>query len=179
MFLLELQDRLLDPEGQLAGMPVGPAGAVRQPRDPAVLVPTEDLVASLAGDLELPTQPRHLLPVPADGPQTADARPSCDTPDTASAYPPQIPKSVHLYLRNKLSPFNQEGHSEAVFRHEELVGRIGLHDNPVTDRFDKRRAVVLRITAKPHLDRRQWLQGYFTEDARSRGIHCWRQGSTQ
>src|SRR5215469_5241979 len=67
MLLLELQDRLLDLERQLPGMPVGPSGAISEPLDPAVLVTAEDLVAGLAGDLELPTQPGHLLPVQQTG----------------------------------------------------------------------------------------------------------------
>jgi len=67
MFALELDDGLLDLEGELAGMPVGSAGAIRQPISPTVLVPAENLVASLAGDLELPAQHCHLLPVQQTG----------------------------------------------------------------------------------------------------------------
>src|SRR5580700_311341 len=37
-------------------MPIRSAGAIRQPISPAVLVAAEDLVAGLAGDLELPAQ---------------------------------------------------------------------------------------------------------------------------
>src|SRR5205085_5778127 len=63
MLLLQLHDRLLDLEGELAGMAVGPSGAIRQAIHPTVLVPAKDLVAGLAGDPELPAQHRHLLPV--------------------------------------------------------------------------------------------------------------------
>src|SRR5437763_1946836 len=61
--LLELGDGLLDLEGELAGMAVGPSGAIRQALHPAILVAVEDLVAGLARDLELPAQHRHLLPI--------------------------------------------------------------------------------------------------------------------
>src|SRR6059058_529791 len=67
VLLLELDDGLLDLEGELAGMPVGPSGAIRQAIQPTVLVTTEDLVAGLAGDPELPAQHRHLLPVEPTG----------------------------------------------------------------------------------------------------------------
>src|SRR6516162_8925787 len=62
VLLLELDDGLLNLKGQLPGVTVGPPGAVRQPLHPAVLVAAKDLVPGLAGDLELPAQPRHLLP---------------------------------------------------------------------------------------------------------------------
>src|SRR5207248_1737143 len=67
VLLLELDDGLLDLKGELAGMPVGPSGAIRQAIQPTVLVTTEDLVAGLAGDPELPAQHRHLLPVEPTG----------------------------------------------------------------------------------------------------------------
>src|SRR5213592_1684980 len=72
LLLLELDDGLLDLEGELTGMPVGPSGAIRQALHPAVLVAAEDLVAGLARDPELPAQHRHLLPVQPTGhkPQT-------------------------------------------------------------------------------------------------------------
>src|SRR5437764_12724235 len=72
VLLLELDDGLLDLEGELAGMAVGPSGAIRQAIHPTVLVPAKDLVAGLAGDPELPAQHRHLLPVQPTGhkPQT-------------------------------------------------------------------------------------------------------------
>jgi len=41
----------------------GSSGAIRQPLKTTVPVPTEDLVAGLAGDRELPTQLGHLLPL--------------------------------------------------------------------------------------------------------------------
>src|SRR5438105_6484136 len=67
VLLLELDDGLLDLKGELAGMPVGPSGAIRQAIQPTVLVTTEDLVAGLAGDPELLAQHRHLLPVEPTG----------------------------------------------------------------------------------------------------------------
>ena len=39
VFLLELDDGLLDLKGELAGMAVGSSGAIRQPLNPTVLVP--------------------------------------------------------------------------------------------------------------------------------------------
>ena len=64
---LELHDQLLDLEGQLVGLPVGPAAAIGQPVEPAILVALEDLVAGLARDIELAAQHRHLLAVEQPG----------------------------------------------------------------------------------------------------------------
>jgi hypothetical protein len=60
---VEPNDQMLDLEGQLDCLPVGPATAVGQSFEPAVLVALEDLVASLARDIELAAQRRHLLAV--------------------------------------------------------------------------------------------------------------------
>jgi hypothetical protein len=60
---LELNDQFLDLKGQLVRLPVGPATAIGQSFEPTILVPLEDLVAGLAGDVELPTQRRHLLAI--------------------------------------------------------------------------------------------------------------------
>jgi hypothetical protein len=61
MLALELDDQALDLHRQLVGLPVRPATAISQPRDPAVLVALEDLVPGLARDIELAAQHRHLL----------------------------------------------------------------------------------------------------------------------
>ena len=66
MLTLELDDQLLDLEGQLVGLPVGPTTAIGQPFEAAV-VALEDLVAGLARDIELAAQRRHLLPVQQPG----------------------------------------------------------------------------------------------------------------
>ena len=61
--LLELHDELFDLERQLVGMALGPPAAVSQPIQAAVLVAIEDLVARFPGDIELPAQRCHLLPI--------------------------------------------------------------------------------------------------------------------
>ena len=52
VFLLELDDGLLDLEGELSSVPIGSSGAIGQTLHPAVLVAGEDLVPGLAGDLD-------------------------------------------------------------------------------------------------------------------------------
>jgi hypothetical protein len=65
---LQPDDQLLDRLRELVGVPLRPAAAVREPLDPAALVPAEDLVTGLPGDPELGAEPGHLLAVeqPAD-----------------------------------------------------------------------------------------------------------------
>src|SRR5438067_1018518 len=60
---LEPNDQLFDLEGQLVRRAVGPATAIGQSFEPAILVALEDLVAGLARDVELAAQRRHLLAV--------------------------------------------------------------------------------------------------------------------
>jgi hypothetical protein len=62
-FPLEPDDLLLDLERQLVGVTVRSAAPIGQPLKAAILVTVEDLVASLAGNIEFPAQNRHLLPV--------------------------------------------------------------------------------------------------------------------
>src|SRR5690349_10741392 len=64
---LEPNDQLLDLEGQLVGLPVGPARAIGQSLEPAVSIALENLVAGLARDFELAAQRRHLLAVEQPG----------------------------------------------------------------------------------------------------------------
>src|SRR5215469_10783524 len=80
-------------------MPVGSSGAICEPLNPAVLVAAEDLVAGLAGDLELPAQPRHLLPVQQTGhkPQTLVHR---------VTLPPRHLRTLRKY--RKVSPMSPE-----------------------------------------------------------------------
>src|SRR5882757_5481667 len=63
VLLLQLHDQLLDLKRQSIGMTVRTARPVGQPLHPAVFVAREDFVACFAGDIELPAQHRHLLPV--------------------------------------------------------------------------------------------------------------------
>ena len=72
---------------QLVGVAHRPARAVAQRFEPMLLVAIEDLVAGLAGNAELPADRRSSLRRPAAGPQTAGARPSPNTPSTASTPP--------------------------------------------------------------------------------------------
>src|ERR1700685_1435455 len=51
-------------------MPVGPATAIGQSLQPTVLVASEELIASLTGDIDLPPQHRHLLPIQQPGHKT-------------------------------------------------------------------------------------------------------------
>jgi adenine deaminase len=51
MLLLQQHDRLLDLKGQLSSMPIGSSRAVRQSFNPAILVASEDFIASLVYDL--------------------------------------------------------------------------------------------------------------------------------
>src|SRR6185312_5328946 len=109
VLLLELHDELLDLEGQLSGMTVRPAGAIRQAIQPAVLVAIEDLVSGLAGDIELPAQHRHLLPVQQSGHKPKALVHLVTLPPWHLRTPRKCQK-CHLCLRNKLSPIDQEGH---------------------------------------------------------------------
>ena len=59
----EADDQALDLVGQLVGVADGPAGAVGEGLEAAVVVAPEDLVAGLARDGELAAQRRHLFPV--------------------------------------------------------------------------------------------------------------------
>ena len=61
MLLLQLQNQRFDLEGQTVGLTVRPAAAIGQPFQSALSVSIEDLMAGFAGDIELPTQHRHLL----------------------------------------------------------------------------------------------------------------------
>jgi hypothetical protein len=71
VLLLQLYDQLLDLEGQPVRLPVRPARAIRESFKSTVFVSGEDLVAGLTGDIELPAQHRHLLPIqqPSHEPQ--------------------------------------------------------------------------------------------------------------
>jgi len=70
LLALELDDQAHDRHGQLVGLPIGPATAIGQPGNPAVLVALEDLVAGLARNIELATQHRHLLALEQSGDKT-------------------------------------------------------------------------------------------------------------
>ena len=61
VLLLDAQDGAFDLEGQLVGMPIGPAAAIVERVEAALLVAVEDLVAGDPRDAELPAQRRHLL----------------------------------------------------------------------------------------------------------------------
>lgn len=63
LVLLQLHDQLLDLKGELIGVAVGPAAAIGQTLQAAILVAIEDLVAGLARDTELPAERRHLLAI--------------------------------------------------------------------------------------------------------------------
>src|ERR1700722_15184543 len=56
-------DGRFDLLGQLVGIAVGAPGTIREPLQSAFLITIEDLVASLAGDPELPAQTGHALAV--------------------------------------------------------------------------------------------------------------------
>jgi len=62
-FLLQLHDELLHLEWKLVGLAVGSATPIGESFQPAALVAIKDLVAGLAGDIELAAQHRHLLPI--------------------------------------------------------------------------------------------------------------------
>ncbi len=61
VFLAQLDDPALDLEGQLVGLPVGPAAAIGEAFEADVAIAPVELVAGLAGDAELPAQRRHLV----------------------------------------------------------------------------------------------------------------------
>src|SRR5579864_2758817 len=63
LVLLDAHDQRLDLDRELIGMAIGPARAVSEPFQACRVVACEDLVAGLAGDAELPAQPRHLLAI--------------------------------------------------------------------------------------------------------------------
>src|SRR6516165_3645852 len=102
MLLLELHDELLDLERQLAGMAVRPTGAIRQAINPAILVAVEDLVAGLTGDIELPAQHRHLLPIQQTGHKPKPLVHLATLPPWHLRTPPRKCQKCHLCLRNKL-----------------------------------------------------------------------------
>ncbi len=58
---LERQDQGLDLKRQAVRLPIRSAASIRQLFQAAVLVPREDLVAGLAGDIELQSRLGHLL----------------------------------------------------------------------------------------------------------------------
>jgi hypothetical protein len=70
VLLLEPQDRLLDLEGRLVGMPIGAAIAILEPFDARFSIAVVDLVARLAADAELTTGDAHLLAFEDTGDET-------------------------------------------------------------------------------------------------------------
>src|SRR5438552_18487987 len=60
---LKLHDQLLDLQGQLVRLPIGPPTAIGQTFETAILIALEDLVTGLARDIELAAQGRHLLAI--------------------------------------------------------------------------------------------------------------------
>src|SRR4030088_3054957 len=58
---LHVQDEVFHLEGKLIRIAVGPSASVRQPLHPTLLVATEDFVACLARDPQLPAKIRHFL----------------------------------------------------------------------------------------------------------------------
>ena len=109
VLLLEPDNRLLDEEWQLIGVPVGPPTPIRQRRHPAVPVPVADLVAGFSRDPELGAEPRHLFPV-------EQARDKSETlvlhVTLLPGHAPSSGAECHPCLRNKVLPLSQEGHSE-------------------------------------------------------------------
>lgn len=67
LLALEPDDQVLDRLGQLVGVAHRPACPIGQGLQPVPLVAVENLVAGLAGDAEIPAQPRHLLPIKQPG----------------------------------------------------------------------------------------------------------------
>src|SRR5512134_3325702 len=63
MFLLVPEDQVLDLKRQAVRLPIRPPGPIRQSLQTTALIAGEDLVAGLAGDIELPAKRRHLLPL--------------------------------------------------------------------------------------------------------------------
>ena len=59
--ILQLHDQRLDLKRQSVGVPIRPARSISQSLNAAILVAGVELVAGLAGDIELPAQHRHLL----------------------------------------------------------------------------------------------------------------------
>ena len=84
---LEADDQALDLRRQLVGVAHRPARAVAQGLEAVLLVAVEDLVAGLARDAELAADLRSSPRPRAGGRQTAGARPSPNTPSTASTPP--------------------------------------------------------------------------------------------
>jgi len=63
VLLAQPHDQLLDLEGQAIGVPIRTTRPIGQSFQTTILVAGEDLVAALAGDIELPAQHRHLFPL--------------------------------------------------------------------------------------------------------------------
>jgi hypothetical protein len=61
VFTLHVQDKVLHLKGKLMGIAIGAPASVREPLHPAFLVTIEDLIASFAGNPELPAKFRHWL----------------------------------------------------------------------------------------------------------------------
>src|SRR5205085_7756198 len=104
---LELHDQLLDLKGQLVGRAVGPATAIGESFEPAILVALEDLVAGLARDVELAAQRRHLLAVEQS---RYESKPLIHlvTLLQGTLRSRKVQK-CYLCVRNEVLPFSQEG----------------------------------------------------------------------
>jgi len=61
VLMLDVQNVVLHLKGKLVGVAIGTSAPVGETVNAAFLVAIEDLVASLAGDPELPAQFRHWL----------------------------------------------------------------------------------------------------------------------
>jgi hypothetical protein len=61
VFLLELNDEVLNLKRQSVGLSVRTSRTIGQSFQSTILIPIEDCMACLAGDIEFPAQHRHLL----------------------------------------------------------------------------------------------------------------------
>ena len=150
LIAFERDDQALDLRRQLVGVAQRPARAVAQRLEPVLLVAIEDLVAGLARDAELAADLASSPRRPAAGPQTADARPSPNTPSTASTPParhawrkvlPMCPvQNCHLCL----GPL--KGHTQTAPRRVLFFGEAGGKLS-VRNRADRRRWEISLVLA--------------------------------
>src|ERR1700704_4028055 len=63
VFPLQPHNQSLDLKGKAISLPIGSAAAISQALNTAVQVAVIDLMTGFAGDIKLPTQHRHLLPI--------------------------------------------------------------------------------------------------------------------
>jgi hypothetical protein len=123
---LEIHDQFLNLHRKLIGLTIRTPAAVRQPIDPTVLVAVVDLVACLARDPKLTTQPRHLLSIQQPGDEPKSLFHDSTLLPWHKHFLPSFRKKCYLCVRNEVLPISREGHGVLSITYNNR--RLGRND---------------------------------------------------